>query len=141
MLRRRLVGIAVGFLAAFIASPAQAAEWCLHDPALTFAPPHAHRVTIYATEGVEGTAHLAALHKMHLDFDAKPGKHHGTMHLRIRLKIPDVDHHRFATLLVVSSEPFGAGTVYGVDTGTSGQTMEVEFDYVYATKIPRAPGK
>jgi hypothetical protein len=132
MIRRFILGVAVGLLAAFIATPAEAAEWCLHDPALVFSAPHSkHKITIYATEGVAGAAHENALAKSHLDFKAKPGKGHGTMQLDVHAKIPGKDHDSFATVLVVSSAPFGAGTIYGVVFGRSDHDMHVSFQFVY----------
>jgi hypothetical protein len=132
MIRRFIVAVAVGALAAFVATPVDAAEWCYHDPALVFKVPHSkHKITVYATAGVMGTQYERRLEHAKLDFEAKPGKGHGTMHLRIRANIPGKDHESFSTVLVVSSQPFGDGTIYGVVTGRSGHRMELSFDFVY----------
>jgi hypothetical protein len=132
VIRRLFIAGTIGVLAALVATPAEAAEWCLHDPALVFAVPHSkHKITIYATEGVQGAQHEQALKKAHIDFEAKHGKRHGTMRLIVRAHIPDEHHQRFATVLVVSSEPFGEGTVYGVVMGQSGREMKLDFVFVY----------
>ncbi len=131
-MRRLILGVAFGLLGAFTASPVEAAEWCLNDPALVFSAPHSkHKITIYATEGVEGSAHANALAKSRVDFKAKPGKRHGTMQVDVHAKIPGKDHDRFATVLIVSSAPYGAGTVYAVVMGTSDHDMHVAFQFVY----------
>jgi hypothetical protein len=133
MIGRILVGVVLAVVAMLVASPVEAAEWCLHDPALVFSAPHAKhtRITIYATEGVQGPQHSAALEKGHLDFKTKPGDTPGTVELEIHANIPGKDHERFATVLIVSSDPFGAGTIYGVTMGTSGHDMRVRFTLVY----------
>jgi hypothetical protein len=132
MLRRILFGVVLGILLACVATPAQAAEWCLNDPALIFSTPHSHvRLTIYATEGVQGASHAAALTKAHLDFNAHPGKHAGLMDIQVKVKIEGNDHDSFATVLVVSSRPYGAGRLYGVVTGTSSHDMQLNFEFAY----------
>jgi hypothetical protein len=133
MIRRLMVAVAVAVLGLLVAAPAQAAEWCLHDPALVFSAPHAKhtRLTVYATEGVQGADHAGALERAHLDFKTKPGHTPGTVQVDVHANIPGNDHERFSTVLVVSSEPFGAGEVYGVTMGTSGHDMHVSFSLVY----------
>jgi hypothetical protein len=132
VIRRFIVAVSVAVLGVFVATPVEAAEWCLHDPALVFKAPHSkQKVTIYATEGVQGALYEARLRHAKLDFEAKPGKRHGTIHLRIRSTIPGKDHESFGTVLVVSSQPFGQGVVYAVVFGRSGRRMEVAFDFVY----------
>jgi hypothetical protein len=132
MIRRVIVAGVIGILAALIATPAEAAEWCLHDPALVFKAPHSkQRITIYATEGVQGTRYESRLKHAKLDFEAKADKRHGTVHIRIRANIPGKGHESFATVLVVSSAPYGAGTIYGVVMGRSGHRMELAFEFVY----------
>jgi hypothetical protein len=132
MIRRFILGIAVGVLAAVVATPVEAAEWCLNDPALVFAAPHSHhKLTIYATEGVQGAQHTAALRHTHLGFKTRPGKEHGTIGVEVHANIPGNDHDRFSTVLIVSSQPFGAGEIYGIATGTSGHDMKVAFELAY----------
>jgi len=132
VIRRFIVAVSVAVLGVFVATPVEAAEWCLNDPALVFKAPHSkHKLTVYATEGVQGALHEPSLKHAKLDFEAKPGKGHGTIHLRIRSMIPGKDHESFATVLVVSSQPFGQGVVYAVVFGRSGRRMEVTFDFLY----------
>jgi hypothetical protein len=131
MKRHLILGAVVAVLAALIAVPAEAAEWCLDDPALTFAAPHASHMTLYATEGVQGTSHAGALKKAHITFRAKPGKRAGTMDIDVHSNIRDSVQGTFATLLIVSSQPFGAGTVYGMVVGNSGHDMHVSFNFSY----------
>jgi hypothetical protein len=132
MIRRLIVAGAIGILTVFVATPVEAAEWCLHDPALVFKVPDSkQRITIYATEGVQGTRYEGRLKHAKLDFDAKADKRHGTVHIRIRANIPGQGRESFATVLVVSSEPYGAGTIYGVVMGRSGHRMELSFEFHY----------
>lgn len=133
MFRRGILSVAVAALATMVATPAQAAEWCLHDPALIFSAPHVKhtRFTVYATEGVQGAEHAWALEKAHLDFKTRPGKAPGTVNLTVHANVPGKDHQSFATVLVVSSEPFGAGTIYGLAMARSGHDMHVTFDFLY----------
>lgn len=133
MIRRFIIAVAVAFLGILVATPASAAEWCLHDPALVFSAPHAKhtKITIYATEGVQGAEHAGALAKAHVKFKTKPGKTPGTIELDIHANVPGKDHQHFATVLVISSQPFGQGTIYAVTMGTSGHDMHVRFVLVY----------
>lgn len=132
MFRRLILGVAVGLLAAFVATPVEAAEWCMDDPALVFSAPHAkHKITVYATEGVQGAEHASALRKAKVHLEAKPGKGRGTMDLEIRAKIPADGHARFLTVLLVSSKPYGAGTVYGVVRGSNDHDMNLRFELAY----------
>jgi hypothetical protein len=132
MARRVLIGVAVGLLAAFVATPVEAAEWCLNDPALVFSAPHAkQKITVYATEGVQGADHAYALKNSHVDFKAKPGKRAGTMGLDVHTNIRGRDHDSFSTVLIVSSQPYGAGTIYGVVMGSSHHDMHVIFEFAY----------
>lgn len=133
MFRRGVLGVVVAALATMVATPAQAAEWCMHDPALVFSAPHVKhaRFTVYATEGVQGAQHAWALEKAHIDFKIKPGKLPGTVNLTVHANVPGQGHERFATVLVVSSQPFGAGAIYGLTMGSSGHDMHVTFDFLY----------
>jgi hypothetical protein len=136
MVRRLLLGGVLGIFLACLATPAQAAEWCLNDPALIFSAPHSHlKLTIYATEGVQGFQHAGALARAHLDFNAKPGKLAGTMQMQVKAKIEGKDHDTFATVLVISSRPFGAGRLYGVTTGTSSHDMNLTFQFAYPNRV------
>jgi hypothetical protein len=135
MFRRLLLGVAVGAVAIVVATPVEASDWCIRDPALVFSAPHAKhtKITIYATEGVQGQQHASALRKVHLDFKTKPGKGRGTINVTVHANVPRQGHERFATVLIVSSEPFGAGTIYGVAIGTSGHDMHVSFEFLYVS--------
>jgi hypothetical protein len=131
MIRRFVLGAAVGLLAAMLATPVQAAEWCVDDPALTFDAPHAHKLTLYLTEGVQGSKHVSALRDAHHDLKTTPGKATGAVDLQIRVKIHGHDRESFSTMMMVSSAPFGAGTNYGMVTGTSDHEMVLHFTMVY----------
>jgi hypothetical protein len=133
MLRRLVVGVSLGILAVFVATPVQAAEWCLHDPALHFDAPHSKlKITVYAMAGVQGVDNAWALEKAHVDIEAKPGNGTGLVLVRVRTNIPQKDHHAFSTVLLVSSRPYGGGTIFGVVMGRSGQTMQLLFSMAYA---------
>lgn len=131
MIRRFVIAVTVAVLGAFVATPVQAAEWCMRDPALVFKAPHSkHTFTVYATEGVQGVQNEASLRHAKLEFEAKPGSRKGAVRLRIRSTIPGGNHRSFATVLIVSSEPNGQGTLYGVVMGQSGHPTELIFEFL-----------
>jgi hypothetical protein len=131
MLRRVVIGVVAGLFMAGTAVPAEAAEWCTDDPALSLAAPHASKITLYVTEGVMGSAHLDALRKAHIDHKIRPGKAPHSLHVTVHGNIPSDRFGSFSTLLIVSSRPFGAGTVYGSTRGVGGKPMQLSFDLSY----------
>jgi hypothetical protein len=127
MIRRALVGVTVGILAALVAVPAEAAEWCVTDPALHFDAPHSKKITIYLTEGVMGAQHANALHSPEMKHEARPGDKAGTLSIWIHERIHSDRHKTFGTLVIASSEPYGGGVVYAWTTGSSESWMDLHF--------------
>jgi hypothetical protein len=80
---------------------------------------------------VMGSVHANALHKGHIDHKERPGKVAGTLNVTVRGNIPSDRFGSFSTILIVSSEPFGAGTIYGITRGRDGKRMELSFDVSY----------
>jgi hypothetical protein len=124
MTRWRVAAAIAGLLAACIAAvPAQAAEWCIHDPQLVIQMPRGGSVTVYVTEGALGSQHQAALASAWIGYTTR-----SRGHVTIYDYIPSDLHGSFPTEMIVSSQPYGAGTVYGSTFGRSGSTMVVSFN-------------
>lgn len=127
MSRWRYLAAVAGALAACVAIQAQAAaELCLVDPELIIQLPSKDSVTVFVTEGAPA-AHLQTLQLAKITYTARATGPGSTAQVTVYDYIPDDAGARFATLMIVSSQPFGAGTVYGSTSGTSGVTMKVTF--------------
>jgi hypothetical protein len=126
MKRWSIAAAAAGFLAVCVAIPAQAAEWCVHDPAISIHTSSGPSFTVYVTEGVQGLQHQPALALAKATYRAR-GAGENSVVVTIYDYIPSDASGTFATMMVVSSKPFGAGVVYGSSYGTSGSTMSVVF--------------
>jgi hypothetical protein len=113
---------AAGLLAAFFAVPVQASTWCRIDPALTLPG----GFTIYVTEGVLGSQHEAILASSKVTYSVNVVSKKSVL-VTVDDYIPTDSYGSFPTEMIVSSMPFGAGTVYGSASGMSGSTMEVVF--------------
>ena len=122
MNRWRIAGAIAGLLAACVVVPAQASEWCIHDPQLIIQMPKGHSVIVYVTEGALGSQHQAALTSARIGYLARSNGH-----VTIYDYIPRDSQGSFPTELIVSSQPYGAGTVYGSTFGRSGSAMVVSF--------------
>jgi hypothetical protein len=127
MKRWSLAAAAAGFLAVCVAVPAQAAaEFCLADPPLSIQTSPGDSFTVYVTEGVWGSEHQAALGLATLSYRTSPVNKKSLL-VTVNDSIPTDSSGTFATMMIVSSQPFGHGVVYGSSTGTSGSTMSVSF--------------
>jgi hypothetical protein len=126
MNRWRVAAVVAGFLAACVAVPAQASDWCIHDPQVIIATPGGHSVTVYVTEGALGSQHQAALAAAKIGYLTSAASK-GTLRVTVFDYIPRDEHGNFPTEMIVSSEPFGKGVVYGSVYGTSGVPMAVSF--------------
>jgi len=125
-MRRWMIAAGVaGLTAACLAVSAQAAEWCLRDPQLTIRASHDQSLTVYVTEGAIGTQHQATLALSKISYTARSDKKGLTV--TVYDYIPSDQYGTFATEMIVSSQPFGSGLVYGTATGGSGSTMTVRF--------------
>jgi len=113
---------AAGLLAAFIAVPVQASTWCRIDPILTLPG----GLTVYVTEGVLGSQHEAILASSEVTYTVRFVSRKSVV-VAVDDYIPTDSYGSFPTEMIVSSMPFGGGTVYGSASGTSGSTMEVVF--------------
>jgi hypothetical protein len=126
MKRWRIVAAAVGLGAALVAAPVQAAEWCLHDPELRIQTSHGDSFTVYVTEGVMGSQHQATLAAAKISYTARTVTKNSLL-VTVYDYIPTDAYGTFATEMIVSSQPYGEGVVYGVAFGTSGSAMKVPF--------------
>jgi hypothetical protein len=126
MNRWRIAAAAAGLMAALVAVPVQAGEWCLHDPQLKIQTSHGESFTVYVTEGVMGPQHQATLAYAKLGYTTRAVSKSSLL-VTVNDFIPSDAYGTFATEMIVSSQPFGAGVVYGSATGMSGSTMKVWF--------------
>jgi hypothetical protein len=125
-MKRWRIAVVAGLLAACIAAPARAAEWCFHDPPVNIQIAPGESFTVYVTEGVMGAQNQAALASAKISYTANSVSKDSAS-VTVYDYIPTDRHGTFATEMIVSSEPFGAGVVYGSTYGTSGSTMAVRF--------------
>ncbi len=127
MKRWSIAAAAAGFLALCVAVPAQAsAELCLTDPVLSIQTSPGESFTVYVTEGVYGSQHQAALAAAVVSYTTRRVDRKNFL-VTVYDTIPTDSFGSFATMMIVSSQPFGHGLVYGSATGISGSTMSVSF--------------
>jgi hypothetical protein len=126
MKRWGLAAAAAGFMAVCIAVPVQAAEWCLHDPAVNIHTSDGESFTVYVTEGVLGTQHQPALASAKITYITRTAGG-DSVFVVVYDKIPTDSYGTFATEMVVSSEPYADGVIYGSSYGISGTVMSVPF--------------
>ena len=126
MKRWSLAAGAAGLVAACLAMPVQAAEWCLHDPQVTVQTSPGESFTVYVTEGVMGSQHQPALALAKVTYITRTLSSKSVF-VVIYDTIPTDSSGTFATEMVVSSQPFGAGRIYGSSYGSSGKRMAVPF--------------
>lgn len=115
-----------GFLAACIAVPVQAAEWCMHDPQINIQAARGESITVYVTEGVMGSQHQATLESAKIMYTTQFAAKDSVL-VTVYDYIPTDPYGTFATEMIVSSKPFAGGVVYGSASGTAGSTMKVRF--------------
>ena len=130
MNRWRIAGVVAGLLAACVAAvPVMAMEWCLDDPSYTVTTPSGNTVTVYVTQAVLGSQHAGALQSSKLTYTSAGVGLLGLAETSVTISdtIPADRYGTFPTEMTVSSEPMGAGTVYGQASGTSGIPMAVTF--------------
>jgi hypothetical protein len=127
MKRWGLAATAAGLLALCVAVPAQAAaEFCIVDPELQIQLSRDANITVYITEGVVGPEHLPALARAKANYTTVTLSKKSVL-VTVYDFIPADSFGTSATMMIVSSQPYGAGKVYGSAYGTSGTTMSVSF--------------
>jgi hypothetical protein len=109
-----------------VAPTVQAAEWCVHDPALAIRPSPGQSFTVYVTEGVMGSLHQPALASAKVTYTTRTVSS-TRVFVVVYDYVPTDSYGTFATEMVVSSKPYAGGVVYGSSHGTSGSTMFVPF--------------
>ena len=128
MKRWGLAAAAAGLFAVCVAVavPAQAAEFCLVDPELSIHLSRNETITVFVTEGVVGEEHRAALALATAGYTTRTVSRKSVV-VTVYDFIPTDSKGTAATMMVVSSQPYGAGMVYGTAYGTSGTIMSVSF--------------
>jgi hypothetical protein len=126
MRRWSIAAAAAGLLAVCVAVPAQGAEWCMRDPAVSIQTSPGNSITVYVTEGAMGSNHQAALTSATTTYATYAARKANVL-VVVYDYIPTDSYGKFATMMTVSSKPFGSGVVYGSSYGTSGSTMSVWF--------------
>ena len=102
-------------------------EWCEADPAVVIRTPGGNTVVVHVTNAALGTAHAAALRAASISSTVQAGGGAGT-DVEIEVTVPDdAVATGFATRTMVSTLPWGAGTVLATDTGNSGRVMKLRF--------------
>src|SRR5687767_3132230 len=101
--------------------------WCETDPAVVVHTPGGSTVVVHLTNAALGTEHAAALRAATITTTVQAGSG-STTDVEVEVTVPDDAHAtRFATRSVVSTGPWGDGTVLATDTGKSGQPMKLRF--------------
>ena len=127
MKRWGLAATAAGLFALCVAVPVQAAaEFCILDPELRIQLSRDATITVYITEGVVGPEHLPALARAEAGYTAVTLNKKSVL-VTVYDFIPADSFGTSATMMIVSSKPYGAGVVYGSAYGTSGTNMSVSF--------------
>lgn len=96
-------------------------DWCGSDPPVTIQLRDGNQVTVYVTEFAQGP-HQAALDAAQVSYRLRDEGR-----VRINDLIASDDGSQFATRIVVSSQPWGAGRIYGTAQGQAGDTLAVTF--------------
>jgi hypothetical protein len=126
MKRWGLAAAAAGLFAVCVALPAHAAEFCIVDPELSIHLSRNETITVFVTEGIVGEEHRAALALATAGYTTRTVSRKSVV-VTVYDFIPLDSKGTAATMMVVSSQPYGAGMVYGTAYGTSGTIMSVSF--------------
>src|SRR3712207_3360296 len=129
MLRRMFAGLAAVAVAATVAlsgAPAAHAEdWCDVDPPVKVTTPGGSTQTVHLTVSALGDTHRQALQRAAVSTDVKAVG--GGTRVTITVTVPQDGTGAFPTRAVVSTQPFGRGTVLGSASGTAGGAMSVSY--------------
>jgi hypothetical protein len=104
-------------------------EWCDTDPLLLIETPQKHTVLVYYMTGVQTPLQvgLALLGLLTVSYTAVPAQGGGTQ-VTVNVLVPNgLLGTRYPARLTVSSQAMGTGTVYGRDTGLTGEALTVQF--------------
>jgi hypothetical protein len=131
--------VAAGTAALAMAPAAAAEDWCDMDPRLPVVTPGGSRQDVYVTVGALGSTHRRALHQAAIGWTAKSitGGTEVTITVTVPLdesQTPDrtgarsADRTPFPTRAVVSTQPYGKGTVLArKDDGKAGTEMRLTY--------------
>ncbi len=124
---RGLTVLAGALAALLVAAPNVRAEaqLCLSDPPLQILLASGDEITVYVTEGA-AVQHLDAIQHATISYTARAMRA-GASVIRVKDSIPTDSSGGFPVFVIVSSQPFGNGTVYGRATGTAGTPIIVSF--------------
>jgi hypothetical protein len=104
-------------------------EWCDTDPLLLIVTPQLNVVPVFYMTGVRLPQHLALalLGLLTVSYTAVPAQGGGTQ-VTVNVVVPNgLLGARHDARLKVSSGALGTGTVYGTDTGLTGEALTVQF--------------
>jgi hypothetical protein len=104
-------------------------EWCDTDPVLLVVTPQGSIVSLFYMTGVQTALQvgLALLGLLTVSYTAVPAQGGGTQ-VTVNVRVPNgLLGARYPARLKVSSGALGTGTVYGTDTGLTGETLTVQF--------------
>ena len=111
------------------AAVAQASdEWCDTDPLLLVVTPQGNLVPVFYLTGVQAPLQvgLALLGLLSMTHTAVPAPGGGTQ-VTVTVTVPNgLLGARYPARLKVSSGALGTGTVYGTDTGLTGEALTVQ---------------
>ena len=126
---RKLLVSAVFAVAALASTVTPAAawwNWCEEDPAVAIVTPGQQTVQVWVTIQAAGISNPALLSTSTVTYVATPDQ--GGTRVLLGVKVPKLDTH-YATHIIVSSQPYGQGTVYGQSEGfTTARDIHVAFE-------------
>jgi hypothetical protein len=111
------------------APPASAANtWSDTDPLEVITTPAGNQVPVYVNIGVEGTQHLASAQAASITYAVQPVQAGRATSVTVTVLVTcDGLDSPYRTRTYPSSQPFGAGTLYGTVYAFCGQRMTVQF--------------
>ena len=133
-MRTRLTSLLLVFWIVFAtqAPAAQASnQWCDSDPILLIQTPAGRVVLVYVTVGAQSALYTpnTLLSSIQPAYTAAPKSNGAATRVSVFVTVPALLlDPSFATRVIISSGPYGTGTVYSRVDGVSGKEMTSVFD-------------
>jgi hypothetical protein len=128
MLRRVILVALTGVgLVLSVGVPAEAATFCMDDPAVTISAPNMAPVTVWVTEVAQDPQNLPSLHASRIRYTVNPTSYPNVFAVSMYDLVPTGQYGKFQTWMAVTTLANGGGEMYGWSTGYSDNEMAVSF--------------